>query len=582
MPMPFPRRQRGIDRRGPARQTTVRGISALVVVSAVLAAVSGCGGVRPSVGGQRGSGPLRAVPALTIPADVEEVSNPLRGQYEDMGIPLFPQSNPAQQRYPQWPDSYDATLRVGWRELQPRDPRALGPDAPDDRKYDFSEIDDALAKAADRHMRLTLRVLNYGSCCDVDYPNNTNIGIPDWVRAMPGASTSYPGPPVGSSTSGVTQVVPNWNDSGYLSAFEQLLAALGRRYDRDERLSVFEFSGYGDWSENHNSYLSTVLGAPGPEPDESEAVLGYFSQWGDQNITKASIARLVAANVNAFPHTQLVMTPQNPEMVRQVLADDVTKKLAAPVGFRSDCLGTISPLQNWADDSRSRYVMTKDPLITAFRQRLKSVPVITEWCSFGTDPPTAYYMKGLHDVVKYHVSMTSSMDFPDADSKTPMDTGLYELWFRANVFAGYRYSVQANEGSQEVRDGLPTIDVTWTNYGSAAATEKWVPGYQVVDFTGKVIRTIASTVTLKTLVSDSGDGSGDTPLPASTTESVHVGVAGLKPGHYTLRASVAWQQHKPNASHVVDYPPMQLASDGRDSCGGYPIATFDVPRPTAH
>jgi hypothetical protein len=162
-----------------------------------------------------------------------------------------------------------------------------------------------------------------------------------------------------------------------------------------------------------------------------------------------------------------------------------------------------------------------------------------------------------------------------------MDPGLYELWLRANVFAGYRYSVQANEGSQEVRDGLPTIDVTWTNYGSAAATEKWVPGYQVVDFTGKVIRTIPSTVTLKTLVDGAGDDSGDTPLPASTTESVHVDLAGLEPGHYTLRASVAWQQHKPNASHMVDYPPMQLARDDRDGSGGYPIATLDVPRPTA-
>ncbi len=577
MPTPFLARPPGTERcAAPARQTIVRRLSTVAVITAVLAALSGCGGQ------QRGSGPLRAVAALNIPAEVQEISNPLRGQYEDMLIPLFPQSNPAQNRYAPWPQSYDATLRVDWRELQPNDPRALGRDASDDRKFDFSEIDDALAKAAERHMRLTLRVINYGSCCDVDYPNNTNIAIPDWVRAMPGASTSYPGPPVGTSTSGLTQVVPNWNDNGYLTAFEQLLAALGRRYDRDERLSVFEFSGYGDWSENHNTYLSTTLGAPGPEPEQSEATLGYYSQWGNQNITKASIARLVAANVNAFPHTQLVVTPQNPEIVRQVLADTVTEKLATPVGFRSDCLGLYSPLEDWAEESQSWYVQRKDPLIDAFRQRLKSVPVITEWCQFGTDQRRAFYLKALREVVKYHVSMTSSMNFPDADSKTPMDPDLYELWFRANVFAGYRYSVQANEGTQQVRNGFPTIDVTWTNYGSAAATEKWVPGYQVVDFAGKVIRTIPSTVTLKTLVTDSGDGSGDTPLPASTTESVHVDLAGLEPGHYTLRASVAWEQHKPNASHVVDYPPMQLARDGRDGGGQYPIATFDVPRPAAH
>jgi hypothetical protein len=547
-------------------------VTRLVLVCTVLAALSGCGR-------QGDDGPLRAIANPAIPAIAQEISNPLRGQYEDMLIPLFPQSNSAQQRYPPWPKSYDATLRVSWRELQPSDPRALGPEATDDRKFDFSGIDDALTKAADRKMRLTLRVVAYGSCCGTDYPDNTNIAIPDWVRAMPGASTSYPGPPAGSSTSGVTQVVPNWNDDGYLAAFEQLLAALGRRYDHDERLSVFEFSGYGDFSENHNTYLSTVLGAPGPGPEQSEATLGYFSQWGNQNITKASIARLVAANVNAFPDTQLVVAPQNPEIVRQLLADSLTKKLVAPVGFRSDCLGTYSPLQDWAENSWSHYVMTKDPLVAAFRQRLKSVPVITEWCQYTTNV-RAYYVKAVQDVVKYHVSMTSSMNFPDAESKTPMDPGRYELWFRATVFAGYRYSVQAREGSQELRDGIPTIEVIWTNYGSAAATEKWVPGYQVVDFMGTVVRTIPSTVTLKTLV-DSGDDSGDTPLPASTTESVQVDLAGLEPGHYTLRASVAWQQHKPTASHTMDYSPMRLARDDRDSTGRYPIATFDVPRPTA-
>lgn len=550
-----------------------RGISGLVAACAVLVTMCGCGE-------HSDSGPLRAIINPAVPATVQEISNPLRGQYEDLLLPLFPQRNPAQKRYPAWPRSYDASLRVSWRELQPADPHTFAPGTPEQQKYNFKVIDDALAQLADRGMRMTLRVASYDSCCRADYPNNTNIDVPDWVRAMPAATTTYPAASADPTGPRPAQVVPNWNDDGYLAAFEQLLAALGRRYDRDERLSVLEFSGYGDFSENHNTYLSTVLGAPGPGPDESEATLGYFSQWGNQNITKESITRLVAANVTAFPHTQLVVTPQNPEIVRQLLADSVTKKLAAPVGFRSDCLGVYSPLQDWAESGQSRYVMTKDPLVTAFRQRLKSVPMITEWCQYGTNL-TAYYIKGVHDVVKYHVSMTSSINFPDAESKTPMDPDLYELWSRANIFAGYRYSVQAKEGSQEMRDGIPTIDVTWTNYGSAAATEKWVPGYQVVDFTGKVIRTIPSTVTLKILVGDSGDDSGDTPLPVSTTESVHVDLAGLEPGHYTLRASVAWQQHKPNAYHVVDYPPMQLACDERDGSGRYPIATFDVSRPTA-
>jgi hypothetical protein len=139
-------------------------------------------------------------------------------------------------------------------------------------------------------------------------------------------------------------------------------------------------------------------------------------------------------------------------------------------------------------------VRSKDPLVGELKDRLASALVITEWCQLpnGTDPK-AYYEKGLRDVVKYHVSMTSSYNFPDVDSATSMNPALYLLWAQANVSAGYRYSVEARPGSESVRDGVATIAVTWTNYGSAGATEKWVPGYRLVDFSGAVIRTLPAT-----------------------------------------------------------------------------------------
>lgn len=546
----------------------------IAVIAGVALVIGGCSR------SHNDPGPLTAMVSPAIPPAAQEISNPLRGQYEDLMQPLFPQGETTQQRYPAWPASYDASLRVTWRQLQPTDPASLPGDAPDDRKFDFSVIDDALNKLAERHMRLTLRVQAYNSCCNATYPNNTNIEIPDWERAKPNTSTSYPGAPSGQAA-GVTQVVPNFNDPTYLTDFGQLLAALGRRYDNDERLSVFEFSGYGDFSENHVAYLRDSLNAPGPGPDQSEAALGYYSQYRDQNITKAAITQLVAANVNAFPHTQLVVTPNNPEITRQLLADDVTKKLAAPVGVRSDCLGVYSPLPVWAESGH--YVQNQDPLVGALKDRLGKAPVITEWCQLQNGiTPQQYYDKGLHDVIRYHVSMTSSINFPDQDATSPMDPKLYVLWAQANATAGYRYSVEARPGSQALQDkdkgGVASISVTWTNYGAAAATEKWVPGYRLVDFTGQTVRSIPANVDLKGLVPDTSGGRTDTPPPASATETVHVDLKGLAPGHYTLRAAVDWQQHKPNGSHVVHYPPMQLARDGRDDSGFYPIATLDVSR----
>ncbi|UXA09188.1 hypothetical protein KXD96_04885 [Mycobacterium sp. SMC-2] len=553
-----------------------------LVVSACAALVlSGCGGhidAGPLSAMVDRPAPLPAIVSQPRPHPAYEVPNPLRGQYEDLLQPLFPQGNPAQSRYPAWPEAHDAGLRIPWRALQPTDPRTLPADAPDDRKFDFSVIDTALAELGKRNMRLMLRVYAYNSYGDAFYPNRSNIAVPDWVAALPGAVTRYPGPP-NSPEAWLTQVVPNWNDPGYLDAFSQLLAALGRRYDRDERLSVFEFSGYGDFSENHIAYLRDALGAPGPAPEDSVAKLGYYSHWRDQNITTDSIRRLVAANVNAFPHTQLVVNPPNPEIVRQLFADDVTKKLSYPVGIRSDHLGVRSVLPTWARITQSYYVQTDDPLVDVVKRRLASAPVITEWGELPTGvDPHSYYESALQDVIDCHVSMTSSLNFPDRESTVPMDPGLYALWAKANASAGYRYSVEAQPGSQSIRGNVATVSVVWTNYGSAAAFEHWAPVYKLVDSSGLVVRTLPAKVNLRTLVHDGSGKSPQEAVPASAAESVPVDLTGLAPGQYTLRASVDWQQHKPAASHVVNYPPMALARDGRDDAGSYPIATLDTER----
>jgi hypothetical protein len=102
----------------------------------------------------------------------------------------------------------------------------------------------------------------------------------------------------------------------------------------------------------------------------------------------------------------------------------------------------------------------------------------------------------------------------------------------------------------------------------------------LVDFSGTVVRTIPATVNLKTLLHDDSSQKSDTVVPASTTEAVHVDLGGLPAGHYTLQATVDWQQHKPGGTHVVNYPPMALARDGRDGSGMYPVATLDIARDT--
>ena len=550
-----------------------RVVSVIFVVAIAVVACTGSPAEQAGTGDVP-TGTVRVVASPAIPATVREIPNPLRGQYEALSQPLFPQGNPAQRIYPDWPGSFDAGIRVPWRRLQPTDPRTLAPNAPDDIKYDFSEIDDALQEFSARGMRLMLRVHAYNSCCASSYPDNTNAAVPDWLATIPGAVSRYPSESDGGE---VTHVVPNWNDPAYLAGFEELLAALGRRYDGDERLSVFEFSGYGDFSENHIGYLRDRLAAAGPEPDDSAQTLGYFSQWRDQSITRASVSRLVRANVAAFPRTQMVVTPQNPEIIRQLFAGSVD--MSAPVGIRSDCLGVYPPVPAWAGQADSRYVIDGDPLVDRLMQRFSVSPVITEWCEQRAGISSrAYYEKGLRDVLAFHVSMTSSHNFPDSDAEVPMDPELFGLWSRANAFAGYRYSVEGVDAAGSATSEIVSMEAMWTNHGSAAVTEKWSAGYRLVDHTGTVVRTVPSSVDLKALVGEQDSATPlDVPLPDSVTEPVRFEAAGLPPGRYTISAGVIWDQHKPQATHTVDYPPMHLARDGRDGGGWYPIATVDLP-----
>ena len=181
-------------------------------------------------------------PGAVIPWSAIDVINPKRGQYNNLREGLFPQSEPPQSGYPAWPGAYDAGTRYEWASLQPTA-----------NSYDFSAIDRDIAAAAAEGKRFHFRVTSFASCCDTNYPGNVNMGVPGWLRATPGATQDY-------YKDGITHVIPNWNSDAYLDATENLIAALGQRYNKDERVEWFEFSGYGDFSENHNSFMKDNLG----------------------------------------------------------------------------------------------------------------------------------------------------------------------------------------------------------------------------------------------------------------------------------------------------------------------------------
>jgi hypothetical protein len=488
--------------------------------------------------------PVSAVqPGAVIPFSALDLVSPKRGQYQDLGVTLYPQSTAGS--YPAWPGTDDAGNRFLWSQIQPTSANS----------YDFTIIDKAIAAAHVHNQRFHFRVMSFAS---TGYSGNTVIGVPAWLRATPTATTDY-------HVGGKTYVVPNWNADAYLSPLEHLIAALGARYDHDERVEWFEFSGYGDWSEDHIGSIAEELGAPGPSPDDSIARLGYYSQYGDQSITKASITRMVNATLAAFPDTQIIVLDDNPEITRQLLAASPKR----PVGIRADCLGVYPPPQIWATDPNSWYVQNDDPVIAALRARWRTAPVVTEWCNSQPDGATAYFQQAIRDTVNYHVSLVASnVMAPSPD--------MYDMWARANKYAGYRYAVTSVTAPASAPAGSALqITVRWTNFGTAPSYDNWQVSYEVRNDADNVVAIVQSGLSLRDIAAEQNyANSAQDPSSVASDNAVWLSTAGLTTGNYKLIAKVVWNEHKPNAINVVNYAPMTLAQAGRDSGGGYLIGSF--------
>jgi Domain of unknown function (DUF4832) len=494
--------------------------------------------------GMAPQGPAQFVAA--VPFSATELVNPKRGQFQDIKIPLYPPSTTSS--YPAWPGTDDAGDRFLWSQIQPTSAD----------KYDFTVIDDEIAAAQAHNQRFHFRVMSFASCCGDT--NDTVMGVPDWLHKTTGATTDY-------RYADKTYVVPNWNADAYLTPLVHLIAALGARYDHDERVEWFEFSGYGDWSEDHIGFIAGNLGAPGPSADHSVAQLGYYDQYSDQSITKASITRLVNATLAAFPDTQIIVLDDNPEIDRQFLAASPTH----PVGLRADCLGVYSPPQIWATDPGSWYVQNDDPVITALLARWRTAPIVTEWCTWQPDGEVAYFQKAIKDTVNYHVSLVAS-------NVIAPSAGMYDMWARTTKYAGYRYAVTSATvpASAPAGSTLP-LTVTWANRGTAPTYDNWQVIYEVHNSAGSVVETLHSGLSLRTVVAEQNyTDPWQDPTAAARDDTLALTTTGLPAGHYDLVARVVWNEHKPKGTNVVNYPPMTLAQPGRDNGGSYPIGAFQL------
>lgn len=188
-----------------------------------------------------------------------------------------------------YPATSIAYFRVYWRFLEP-----------EEGKYNWPLIDQALKTAAERGQALMLRVAPYGE--------GTSKGndVPDWYRAQTGARQEWI--PDGG---GGWRVDPE--DPRYAQKFGALIAAIGKRYDGHPNLEAVDLSIVGFWGEGRGSGIL-------------------------QQTTREA---LVDAYTDHFTKTPLII----------LLTDKKTQSYAlskANVGWRVDCLGDMGGFDdNW-------------------------------------------------------------------------------------------------------------------------------------------------------------------------------------------------------------------------------------------
>ncbi len=403
-----------------------------------------------------------------IPLSAPEIPNPGRGMYSWIGVTPEPAGWPVSDVY--WRD------QLNWKNDLERSPGV----------YDFSKVDAGLAEAAARGGRFGFRIMPLCPGC------GDNL-TPSWVPRQ---------------ASGV----PDWNNEGYLKAWENLNAALGRHLANDPRFGFIDVSGYGACGEWY---------MPDDEP---------------VRITSENAQRLIRATMNNYPNAFKIMNVNNAEEWVSY-----AYSFGNSVGSRTDCFGLPGDLLTWRYAAPSSF------------DRWKVAPTMVEWC--GVDDGTNEFANGLSQVQTHHVSLLSSGNY--AVKYANMTAEQKQQFEMTNKLAGYRYRVDSLTMPATLQNGSAfTVASTWENAGVIHSYDTWRPEIHLQRADGTSVWSAPLNVDLKLLDQGTKAYSGSLTVSGVANGSYQAVVKVVDPKGY--------------------FAPMRLAQEGRKSDGSYLLGTVNV------
>ncbi len=365
-------------------------------------------------------------------------------------------------------------LRFDWAAVEPEEGR-----------YDWKLIDDAIAVGKSRGEAIAMRVMTANAHSSGYYCS------PKWLfdDGCKGFEYTVGG---GDPTSGgkrIPRIEPDYADPIYLAKHSAFLAELGRRYDGNPNVEFLDIGSYGIWGEWHTTHPATI----------------------------AVRQRIVDMYLRAFPKTPLVF-----------MSDDVeglSYALAHGAGFRRDGVGSPWHEQNWIGSPRYAGVR-------GMADVWKHAPVVFEW--FGDYD----YLKSknwpfdaaVNFMLTNHVTMIN-----DNIGRVPP-----EAWPQLEKLArlaGCRFVLREVAHEAFVARGAALdVKMKWANTGVGKLYHEYQLQLALKNSAGQIAASFTATADPRNWLPGEHEVNEQFPIPT-----------GLPPGGYTLAVALSdpARQHPP-------------------------------------
>jgi len=385
---------------------------------------------------------------------------------------------------PRFPYSV-AYIRLNWMDLEP-----------EEGKFDWHRIDNAIEAARQREMRIAFRIMttsahSSGYYCSPKWLFDAGCKSFDYIRG---------GSDPTSGGKRIPRIEPDYSDPIYLSRHSRFLRELAKRYDGSPAVEFLDIGSYGIWGEWHTPHPAGI--------EIRRQIIDFYA--------------------DAFHRTPFVMM--------SIDAEALAYALQRGAGMRRDAVGWPPLEQDWIGSKRYAGV-------PGMADAWKNAPVVFEW--YGDYKYLESKKWPLDRAIQFMLDNHVSLINDNLGAVPP------EIMPKLMVLtrrAGYRFVLREVSHLKQVRRGARfPVRMKWSNVGVARLYSQCALELSLLDPQGTVVtRNLAQL-----------DPRSWLPGDVACEGAIDVG-ADLPPGRYGIGLALVDATGRPAIRLAIDHPQADL------------------------